>query len=216
MNDQPTITDPNWPGRRGPLLWRLGLAIAAVVVTCWVYVATHPLVFNESFISHAHCITQAGLSLRQYSVEHYGKFPFHTNGYGDALLLLIRDKYTNSDPLTGAGYESSVFDRALTNDTDVPESECGRVYIQGLTESSNPEIVLLFDKLPTPGGDHCHGLARLTAHLCREVALVDGSHQRIREADWPEFSRKQVQLLMKEGFSREQAEIIYREKPKRK
>ncbi len=210
MNDQPVITEPNRPSRRRRWLWPIGMAIAVVVFTCWVYAATHPLVFNESFISHAHCIAQAGLTLRAYAHDHYGKFPTHTNGYGDALLLLLRNKYTGSDVLTGPGYESSVFDRALTK--RVPESECGRVYVQGLTENSNPEIVLLFDKLATPGGDHCHGLARLRAPLCREVALVDGSHRIIREVNWPDFGRKQVQLLMQEGFSKEQAESIYSEK----
>jgi hypothetical protein len=194
----------------------LALGIVALGIAGWIYVATHPLVFNESFWSHAHCIPQAGLALRIYAGDHFGHFPAHTNGYGDALLLLLEGEYTLSYALTGPGYDRFVFDCALTNRTDVPEAECGRVYVQGLTETNNPELVILFDKLPTPGGDHCHGFARLTAPLCREVAFVDGSRRTIREAGWPQFSRKQIELLEKEGFSREQAEALYAETPKRK
>jgi hypothetical protein len=197
-------------------LWRIGLGLVAMVIAGWMYVATHPLVFNESFFSHAHCISQVSLAFRQYASEHFGQFPSHTNGYGDALLLLLAEGYERSHALTGSGYDRFVFDRALTNRTDVLETECGRVYVQGLKETSNADIVVLFDKLPTPGGDHCHGFARLRAPLCREVAFVDGSHRTVREADWQEFSRKQVGLLVKEGFGKEQAEALYAEKGRRR
>ena len=36
------------------------------------------------------------------------------------------------------------------------EDECGRVYVQGLTNKSNREIALLFDKLPTPDDVESH------------------------------------------------------------
>jgi len=195
-----------------PGLCRISLTPVAIVIAGWTYVATHPLVLNESFLSHVRCISQVGLAFRQSAREHFGQFPAHTHGSGDALLLLLAEGCERSHALTGPGYGRFVFDRALTNRTDLPESECRRVYVQGLRETSNPEIVLLFDKLPSPGGDHCHGLARLRAPLCREVAFVDGSHRTVREADWPEFFRKQVVLLVQEGFSNEQAEAIYAEK----
>src|SRR5688572_977181 len=62
--------------------------LAVVVAFSFYYVRTHPLVFNESFLSHAHCMKGTGLGLMGYAHEHGGQFPFHTNGYGDALLLL--------------------------------------------------------------------------------------------------------------------------------
>ena len=55
---------------------------------CAVYVRTHPLVFNESFLTHAHCIVGGGLSLESYAEDHQGHFPFSTNGYGAALVML--------------------------------------------------------------------------------------------------------------------------------
>lgn len=146
-----------------------------------------------------------------YGAEHGNRFPVHTNGYGDALLLM-----TNAwlPSLTGPGYTVSAFEKAVATGGDMLESECGRVYIQGLSEDDSSEIAVLFDKLPTPGGDHCHGLIRLFRPLVREVACVDGSMRVIPERDWPEFSRKQIELLVKAGIPRAQAEAYYAEKAK--
>ena len=193
---------------------RLLIVCLVAAVACVVYIWTHPLVFNESFFSHAHCIPQAGLGLRQYALDHDGKFPTHTNGYGDALLLLLAGDYTPSYAITGPGYDRLLFDNALTNNADVAEAECGRVYIQGLTETNNPEIAILFDKTPTPGGDHCHLWRRLTAPLSRDVLLIDGSQRTIRESNWPEFSKNQIELLVQDGFDGAAAEAIYAEKGK--
>jgi len=43
----------------------------------------------------------------------------------------------------------------------------------------------------------------------REVCLLDGSMQVIRDEDWPEFSRNQVELLVAAGFSRTNALYFY-------
>jgi hypothetical protein len=114
-----------------------------------------------------------------YAQDHKGVYPAHTNGYGDALLLLWDDAGSPS-LLTGPGYSDKVFAEAYRNKTDVPESKCGRVYLQGLREDSDPDIAVLFDKLPNPG-DHCHGPRRIWAPLRREVVLVDGSMRVILE-----------------------------------
>ena len=40
------------------------LMALAVGAFCRIYIKTHPLVFNESFFEHAHCIAVAGMSLK--------------------------------------------------------------------------------------------------------------------------------------------------------
>ena len=135
----------------------------------------------------------------------------HTNGYGDALLL-VTDAWLPS--LTGPGYSAKPLEKARAARTDVPEVECGRVYVQGLSDTDSVEIAILFDKLPTPGGDHCHGFSRLFRPLVREVGYIDGSKRAVPERDWPEFSRKQIELLVKAGIPRAQAEAYYAEKAK--
>lgn len=186
-------------------------AIGAIAL-CYCYVKSHPLVFNESFLSHAHCIKGAGLALIFYADENGGNFPFHPDGYGDALLLLDEN---SDDSLTGPGYDTRVLKRVRKTGENAPENEFGRVYVQGLSETSDPNIALLFDKLPTPGGDHCHLFRRMTAPLGREVWTIGLGMQFIPESEWPAFSKNQIGLLVNAGIAREQAEAYYSEKAMR-
>ncbi|MDB6109472.1 MAG: hypothetical protein JWR69_1222 [Pedosphaera sp.] len=185
------------------------LSIAGVLVALSVYyVKAHPLVFNESFLEHAHCIVQAGMSLGNYAADHEGRFPYHTNGYGDALLLLT-DTWLPS--LTGPGYSAEPFERASKTGQHLLEVECGRVYVQGLSGTNNPEIALLFDKAPTPGGDHCHLLARLTRPLCREVWTIGSDHRTIQESKWPEYARRRSSCWWRMGcHARKPSNVIRR------
>ena len=151
------------------------------------------------------------MSLLMYAHDNHGRFPFHTNGYADALLL-VSDAWLPS--FTGPGYDAGVLERARHSGEDVPENECGRVYVQGLSETNSPKIALLFDKLPTPG-DHRHFLSRIGAPLVREVLLLDGSMQVIQETEWPAFSKRQIELLVAAGIPRNQAQTYYSQKANR-
>ena len=195
------------PHRRKRLTILL-IVVAAAIALCTYYVRTHPLVFNESFWDHAHCIKGGGSSLEAYAHDHGGKFPFHTNGYGDALLLLDKDW---DAALTGPGYDTKVFERARKTGENAPESEIGRVYVQGLSATNHPEIAILFDKLPTPGGDHCHLFARFFAPLGREVWTIGSGSRFIQASQWAAFSNEQVRLLVGAGMAREQALLYYAE-----
>lgn len=186
-------------------------AVAFLTVGIWMFVRSNPLIFNESFLEHAHCMKQTTSLLQMYAHDHNGKFPSHTNGYVDALMLM-----ESQWPLlfTGPGYDIAPVITAWKAGQDIPETELGRVYVQGLDDKDDANIAIVFDKLPTPGGDHCHGLSRLRAPLVREVGLIDGSMERILEKDWPKFSRKQIDLLVTAGIPKEKAEAYYSEQPK--
>lgn len=197
--------------------WRNILVIIALVMAfCFFYVKTHPLIFNESWAGHRHCISQLGKVFSMYSMDHDGHFPSHTNGYGDALLLIADYLGRNPQFLTGPCYDDSVFEHALSHDENVniPEEECGRVYVQGLSPKSNSEIVILYDKVATPGGDHCHLPQRFRASLGREVLYIDGSTGYVKESEWPDFTKKQIALLIEEGFQDETARWYYSQEPK--
>src|SRR5262249_17415059 len=116
--------------------------------------------------------------------------------------------------LTGPGYDAAPLFRAKREGATLTEVECGRVYIQGLTNKCSTDIVILFDKRPTLGGDHGHPLTRWNHSLGREVCYVRLGDGFVRESDWSEFSRKQVELLVKEGFDRKEAERLYGLEPK--
>jgi len=40
---------------------------------------------------HQHCIKITGMAFSKYSDAHGGALPFSTNGFGDALLLLVKE-----------------------------------------------------------------------------------------------------------------------------
>lgn len=189
--------------------WRwLLLALGLLILLACYFVRTHPRVFMNT---HAHCIKAAGLALMQYASAHQGRFPHHSRGYGNALLLVDEGYFS---VLTGPGYDAAPLREAQRAGKELPEEECGRVYIQGLTQNSNPQIALLFDKLPTPGGDHCHLPVRLWAPPGREVWLVGMNHIFVQESQWPEFTENQVELLVQEGFDRQEAVRLFSSKPR--
>ena len=228
MNKNSNATDHAHPPEqfgRKLLRWTLRLFLAlvaligAAIFTPFLckWAGFMPLVFNESFFVHQYCIKGLGTALRVYASDHNDMFPTHSGGYGDALLLLYagKENYIGAtSPLTGPCYDWKIFDEAIRTKSHVPESACGRVYVQGLKESGNPIIALAWDKQPTRGGDHWHGWGKLWPPLLREVCLLDGSMQRILEKDWPEFSKKQIELLVEAGVPRERAVALYAEKPK--
>jgi len=155
---------------------------------------------------HQHCIKQAGLAFKVYSSEHQSQFPFSTNGFGDALLLFAKWDSTVMNSICGPDDDGHLFKEALTNNSVVPEEKCSRVYIQGLSESNDPQICILFDRNSCRGGDHFRSP---WGHRLREVCLLDGMMQVIPDEKWPEFSRNQVELLVAAGFSRTNALHFY-------
>jgi hypothetical protein len=170
-------------------------------------------IFNP-FHAHEHCIKNTGLALRNYATDHNGNFPSHTNGFGDALVVLLKEGYlgaTNgiqsSRLITGPGDDGQMFLDALRTAAPIPEEKCSRIYVQGLSERSNPGIAILFDKKPTRGGDHGR---RPWGPLLREVSLSDSSMQIIQEENWRSFASNQIELLVQEGIQRPLAEHYYR------
>ena len=163
--------------------------------------------------AHQHCIVQTGLAFRVYADDHNGQLPYSTNGFGNALLLLAGAENSNDDYvggfigcLCGPDDDGHVLKDALKNHTIVPEDQCSRVYIQGLSETNDPTLCILFDRNSCKGGDHGRSP---WGHLVREVCMLDGTMQVIRDEDWPEFSRQQVDLLVAAGFSRTNALRFY-------
>jgi hypothetical protein len=182
------------------VVWGLGIGLPALALMLLAI----PM-FNL-FHAHEHCIKGTGLSLRTYALDHGGRFPFHTNGFGDAILLLIKELGDDPRLFTAPGDDGRLFKECLKTGAHMPEDRCTRAYVQGLSDTNNFEIALVFDRYPTRGGDH---FRRPWGPLLREVAMLDGSMEVIREEKWPEFRRKQIELLVGEGISRARAEKLY-------
>jgi hypothetical protein len=169
--------------------------LSAVVVLGFIW-------FRHLGKVHQHCIKATGSAFRLYSQDHAGALPYHTNGFGDALLLLVKEQQLPSVAcICGPGDDGTVLRNALVRGVDVPEEQCSRVYVQGLSKTNDPMICILFDRRSVPGGDHFYGRGR----PIREVCMLDGSMQTISDERWPEFSRQQVELLVAAGWTREKA-----------
>jgi hypothetical protein len=160
------------------------------------------------FHAHEHCIKQTGLALRIYAGDHDGKYPFNTNGFGDAIVTFLKEcspEYVGI--CTAPGDDGKLLKECVTTGKHMPEEKCSRAYVQGLSETNNPEIAIVFDRYPTRGGDH---FRRPWGPWLREVCLLDGSMQIINETNWPAFRSNQVELLTAEGFTRQRAEEFYK------
>jgi hypothetical protein len=191
------------------LKWCMSVGIsllvgAAVLAAIW---------FRDLGRRHRHCIKVAGSAFWSYAQDHGGALPFHTNGFGDALLLLVKGEYLPGVAwICGPGDDGTVLSNALVHGSPVPEAQCSRVYVQGLSVTNNPMIGLLFDRRSVPGGDHLYGHGRPV----REVCMLDGSMECISDERWAEFSRQHVELLVTAGFKREKALQFYPEAPQPK
>jgi hypothetical protein len=192
----------------------LGLVIAPFAAIALLMLAhglkLGPDIYWESFWGHEHCIVQFGSGQRLFAHGNQFTQPSHPRGYGDALLLMARELNGDWASVVGPGYSDEVFKRCLADGSDVPEAECGRVYVQGLRYDADLEVVVLFDKLASPG-DHTHGPRRFFAPLVREVLFNDGHREYVPLSKWPEFAARQIELLVAEGISREEAARLYGE-----
>jgi hypothetical protein len=183
--------------------------------TIWVSVILTPVLLLAAYVAmgafnvfhaHGHCIKAAGLGFKQYAFHNHGNLPYDTNGFGNALLIFVKGEYCSIGEVTGPGDNGSIFREALKTGAPIPEQKCSRIYIQGLSETNNPQIAILWDKKSSPGGDH---FRRPWGPLLREVCLLDGSMQVIPEMSWAAFVSNQVDLLVQDGIPRATARHYY-------
>lgn len=184
--------------QRRRLIW-----IAVILSTAMALLAG--LGYFLLFWGHQHCLVATGMALKAYADMHEGRYPVHPNGFGDALLLLTRENLAGISSLCGPGDNGAMLQSALGTSSDVAEDQCSRVYVQGLSESSDRRLCLIFDRRSTRGGDHRRGFGPRV----REVFTIGGGMSAISDDQWPAFKSEQIQLLTTAGISREVAEKYY-------
>ena len=150
---------------------------------------------------HRHCFKGTANGFVAFAKDHFGRYPEHTNGFGDALLMLVKSNYLDVSYICGPNDDGSVFLAALTNGTNVPEELCSRVYVQGLSEGMPKSVCMMYDRKSFPGGDHGYGWGR----PLREYIDNFGTMGTVTDDQWPEFLRQQIRQLIELGFTREQA-----------
>ena len=184
------------------------LLTALIVLPLLAYAGLFLIGMFNLFHAHEHCSKGTGLALRSYASDHEGRYPFHTNGFGDAILLVLKENPSEDVRLfTAPGDDGGMLKNCLEKGLDVPEEECTRIYIQGLSETNaQDQVVMMFDKYPTRGGDH---FRRPWGPLIRDVIMSDGFVRFMPEKRWPAFAREQIELLVKLGFNRPELERLF-------
>jgi hypothetical protein len=192
------------------VLLLLGLVVPPVAVR-------FALPWTSVKYGHHHCIKQLGAAIQVYASDYDDKYPFHTNGFGDALILCLKHQGVDSKNyaavFTAPGDDGQFLRDSMRNGTHVPEEQCTRAYVQGLSETNSHEICLVFDRYPSPGGDHRR--RPFGGPMLREVCMLDGSMQIIPESQWPAFRTNQIELLVAAGIKRDVAEKLYAPYPRR-
>ncbi len=182
------------------------LGIGILVILASIAALTYQWAFPPA---HQHCIKQAILLFSFYASENDGRFPESEKGWGDALLKLgeIDEESDYWIPyIVGIDDDGSHLLNAIAQGSDVDETRCTRVYVQGLTQNSHSKTTILFDRESEPGGDHFR--CRFREPL-REIITVGGSHKMIKDRDWPEYVKKQRELLRDQGFNEAKIDEIY-------
>lgn len=161
-------------------------------------------------LGHRHCFKGTAMGFHAYAEDHQGRYPEHPDGFGDALLLLVKSNYLSVAYICGPNDDGSMLLAALANGTDVPEELCSRVYVQGLSADLPRSVCMMYDRKSFPGGDHGYGWGPPV----REYITNHGLMSTIGDDRWPQFSRQQVEILVELGFSRDEAEAYFPEAAK--
>ncbi len=187
--------------------WIARLIVGSVALCLFCFFTLILIGVFNLFHAHEHCMKCTGSQLKLYAGEHQGHYPLNTNGFGDAMLDLLRETDASyAHFFTAPGDDGLLLRQCLRTGAHMPEERCTRVYVQGFDETGDPRIALVFDRYPTRGGDH---FRCPWGPLLREVSMLDGSMQVVREENWPEFRKAQIELLVANGISRDRAESLY-------
>jgi len=138
-------------------------------------------------MSHC-CAKSMGLALRTYALDHGGRFPAGGDT-PEASLSLLYSNYVDAYTLRGKTVRLEVAQAALARNGKLGPESCDWHYVEGLTDTDDPQIAILWDKV---GLGHNGERLKWGGH---SVVLVDGSEQHVSGAKWPEFLQQQKQLL---------------------
>ena len=124
------------------------------------------------------CIGGLCTALRCYALDHNGKFPAG-GGTPEASLSLLFGNYVDAYTLRGKTVPPNVTQAALRETGKLGPDSCGWHYVEGLTDSDDAQIAILWDKV---GLGHNGERIKGGGH---EVCYLDGSHRFIRASKWP-------------------------------
>jgi hypothetical protein len=138
-------------------------------------------------VSHC-CAKQISTALKMYALDHGGRYPAGESS-PEASLSLLYPKYLSSpEPLRGKTVPAAIVNQRLKNGQLLTPETCGWHYVEGLSENSDPKLLLIWDKV---------GLAHNGQRLPdggHEVVFVDHSAKQLSGAEWRAALAEQEKL----------------------
>ena len=140
--------------------------------------------------SHS-CSKCLGMSLRLYAEDNNGLLPCGAATPEGSLSLLLKSDPSVKRALRGKNISQRTVDEAIARDGLLGPASCGWHYVEGLRESDDLQIAVVWDKAIglSHNGERASG-------LMHEVVMLDGSMQYITRKHWPEFVEQQKRLLI--------------------
>jgi hypothetical protein len=166
----------------------VGFAIVVCVLLAVVVLLRSLLPSYPYGWSHC-CLKALGLALLQYAQEHDGHFPAGAESPEASLSLLARGHYDiDAETLRGKTVPVEEARSILERGGLLGPDSCGWHYVEGLTVSDDPGLALVWDKVGLGhngqdiGGGH-------------SVLFLDGHEEVIAASDWPDFLKRQDELM---------------------
>jgi hypothetical protein len=134
------------------------------------------------------CLKGVGVALHMYAQKYGGHYPAGAGSPEASLSLLYREGSEDAEGLRGKSVPVEKVQRILERGDLLGPDSCGWHYVEGLTDSDDPNLAVVWDKvgLGHNGQDIGGG---------RSVLLVCGSEEVVPAADWPAFLKRQQQLM---------------------
>jgi hypothetical protein len=129
------------------------------------------------------------LALETYAELNDGHYPAGAGSPEASLSLLYGEEYgINAEVLRGKTVPVEVVQAILDRGELLGPDTCGWHYVEGLTLADDSQIALVWDKvgLDHNGGQHSDG---------GHSVWFRGHEEYIRGPDWPEFLRRQRELM---------------------
>jgi hypothetical protein len=135
------------------------------------------------------CLKGLGLVLHLYAEEHDGKFPAGA-GSPEASLSLLYQENSGADAelLRGKTVPLETVKKILESGELLGPDSCGWHYVEGLTLSDDLQLAIVWDKV---GLGH-NGQDIQGGH---SVLFLGGSEDVVTASEWPEFLKRQEQLM---------------------
>ncbi len=140
-------------------------------------------------VSHC-CIDGMGLALRLYAQEHGGAYPAGESSPEASLSLLCRSNYIDVGTIRGMTVPERTVRGVIEGGGLLGPQNCGWQYVEGLTQTNDPRIALLYCK------EALGHNGQRTKDGGRQVLFVgDGGIQWVSGDRWSAFLSEQSELL---------------------